>query len=86
MKVSFFESDNSFQVRFNSSEDRISVKFDSFIGTSGEPYEGPYTFTPTQSTQIVLSKSKTLSDNITINPIPSNYGLITFSGFELTVS
>lgn len=49
-------------------------------------YDGEYEFTPTQSTQIVPTADKTLEQNIKINPIPSNYGLITWNGSVLTVS
>ena len=49
-------------------------------------YTGSYEFTPTQSTQTAPTANKTLTGNITINPIPSNYGLITWDGATLTVS
>ena len=52
----------------------------------GTPYTGEYEFTPTQSTQIVPTENKILAENIVINPIPSNYGLITWNGSFLTVS
>lgn len=52
----------------------------------GEIYDGEYEFTPTQETQTVFTKDKTLLQNITINPIPSNYGLITYNGAFITVS
>lgn len=50
------------------------------------PYEGPTEFTPTQGTQVVEAAGFQFSQNITINPIPSNYGLITWDGSVLTVS
>ena len=50
------------------------------------PYEGPYTFTPTNETQVVLTASKALSENLVINPIPSNYGLVTYNGATITIS
>lgn len=53
---------------------------------SGEPYDGEYVFIPSGLQQIVETKNKTLQENIIIEPIPSNYGLITYNGFELTVS
>jgi len=56
------------------------------IHWDGEPYEGPYEFTPTQETQTVAINGKTAHQDITINPIPSNYGLITWDGSALTVS
>ncbi len=49
-------------------------------------YTGTYTVTPTRTTQILATAGYTLDEDITINPIPSNYGLITFSGGIITVS
>lgn len=49
-------------------------------------YEGPYEFTPTQSTQTAATAYKLAVADIIINPIPSNYGLITWNGSVLTVS
>ena len=51
-----------------------------------ELYPGPYVFTPTEDTQTVEIKDYKASENITLNPIPSNYGLITWNGTTLTVS
>ena len=50
------------------------------------PYTGPYTVTPTQSTQTLSTTGKRMTGNVTINPIPSNYGLITWDGSVLNVS
>ena len=49
-------------------------------------YDGPTTVTPTRETQILETYGKAMDDNITVNPIPSNYGLITWNGSILTVS
>ena len=49
-------------------------------------YDGSYEFTPTQSTQTIPISGLTARADITINPIPSNYGLITWNGSVLTVS
>lgn len=49
-------------------------------------YEGEVVFTPSDSVQIVATKDLVLSDDITINPIPSNYGRIDWNGSFLTVS
>ena len=54
------------------------------IGT--QPFEGEYTYTPTDETQTIEINGLRATDNITINPIPSNYGLITWDGATLTVS
>ena len=51
-----------------------------------DPYEGEYEFTPSAETQTIPIAGMTARGDITINPIPSNYGLITWNGEYLTVS
>lgn len=54
--------------------------------TPVEEYDGAYEFTPTQAMQTIEIENLKATQNITINPIPSNYGLITWNGSTLTVS
>lgn len=49
-------------------------------------YDGQTVYTPSREAQTVLTANKLLKDNITIEPIPSNYGLVTWNGQVLTVS
>ena len=49
-------------------------------------YDGITEITPSQDTQILQTLNKTLTRNIVVNPIPSNYGLVTWNGSVLTVS
>ena len=49
-------------------------------------YEGPYEFTPTSEMQTVQIENELATGDITINPIPNNYGLITYNGSIITVS
>ena len=49
-------------------------------------YDGPTEFTPSGSTQTIAIANKKALTDITINPIPSNYGLITWDGSTITVS
>lgn len=49
-------------------------------------YEGEYTVTPTRETQTLDTKDLILTDNVTVNPIPPEYGLITWNGSFLRVS
>jgi len=49
-------------------------------------YDGITEITPSQDTQILQTSNKALTRNIVVNPIPSNYGLITWNGSVLTVS
>ena len=49
-------------------------------------YEGAYEITPSAEVQTLPSTDTVLHRDIVINPIPSNYGLITWNGTTLTVS
>lgn len=49
-------------------------------------YHGATTFTPTQQTQVAQTSGLIVDADIIINPIPSNYGRITWNGAFLTVS
>lgn len=53
---------------------------------SHETYVGETHITPAQNQQILNTEDKILIDNIIIDPIPSNYGKITWNGSILTVS
>lgn len=55
-------------------------------GGGGVPYTGAYEVTPTQSTQTLATNGRVMTADVTVNPIPSNYGLITYNGSILTVS
>ena len=49
-------------------------------------YVGEYEITPGAETITLETNEKYLRNNITINPIPNNYGLITWNGTVITVS
>lgn len=49
-------------------------------------YHGAYEVVPSGETQVLSTAGRLLSQDVTINPIPSNYGLITWNGSTLTVS
>ena len=62
-----------------------------FIVDQGVPiypadYTGDYTVTPTEETQTLPTQGLMMNHDVTINPIPNNYGLITWNGSVLTVS
>ena len=50
------------------------------------PYDGPYDFTPGLEAQTVHTAGNYMKQDIVIEPIPNNYGLITWNGSTLTVS
>lgn len=49
-------------------------------------YSGPVEVTPSAETQTLETSAFYMQSDIIINPIPSNYGLITWDGSTLTVS
>ena len=51
-----------------------------------EPYADPYEVTPAQEAQILNTEDKVMTGNVTVNPIPNSYGLVSYNGFELTIS
>lgn len=51
-----------------------------------EVYDGDTTITPTQQTQTLSTRNKTVLTDIIISPIPSNYGLITRIGSGIRIS
>lgn len=51
-----------------------------------ERYDGPYTITPTSNAQTLSVRNHVMVEDLVIEPIPSNYGLITWNGSVLTVS
>lgn len=52
----------------------------------GRKYEGEYVVTPTAETQVLQTADLKMKQNLTVNPIPSNYGLITWNGSFIMVS
>ncbi len=54
--------------------------------TNYEEYSGATVVTPSSEVQVLPTEEKVVLENIVINPIPSNYGLITWNGSVLTVS
>lgn len=50
-----------------------------------EPYEGAYEFTPSGVAQTIAISGKISEHDITINPIPSNYGRIDWNGSTLQI-
>lgn len=49
-------------------------------------YTGPTSITPSAQTQTLYTAYTNMLHDITINPIPSNYGLVTWNGSVLRIS
>lgn len=53
---------------------------------SPDPYGGPYEFLPGDTARTIEIEGLMATANIVIQPVPSNYGKITWNGSTLTVS
>lgn len=79
--------EQSYSLKINSDLIPLSVSLSAPIQkVMGDRYEGSYTVTPSSETQVLNTENLVATQNITINPIPSNYGLITWNGSNLIVS
>ena len=63
-----------------------SSEYVPMVTTELPDYEGPYEATPTRSTQVLSTSGRAMTQDFTVNPIPSNYGLIEWNGSVLRVS
>lgn len=54
-------------------------------GGSVPVYPGPTEFTPSTQKQTIEVSGYRLKENITIDPIPANYGRLVWNGHTLTV-
>lgn len=90
MQVNMAAADTSFLVPMQVAVSGISTGMVSSTNVAPlpppQPYEGDYVVTPTQSTQTLSTAGMKMTGNVTINPIPNNYGLITWNGSIITVS
>lgn len=51
-----------------------------------DTWKGAYTFTPTQRDQRVPVSGLVMENDIIIEKIPDNYGLITYNGSKIRIS
>ena len=84
--VTLAERDETYLVDV-SEDENIVISMDSSIQIiNTETYQGDYVITPQTEMVTLETEGLAMSQNIIINPIPSNYGLITWDGSVLTVS
>lgn len=48
-------------------------------------YEGEYRVTPSEEEQVLSTRGLKMRDNVTVAPIPTNYGRIAWNGTTLIV-
>lgn len=85
--VTFRSSVNRFTAEMRGSPERFAADFRSLqTVVDVDDYTGEYEVTPSAEAQTLQTNGLRMLGNVTINPIPSNYGLITWDGITLTVS
>ena len=68
--------------RMHASMDRVTVS----AGPDIPPYTGAYEVTPSREAQLLPTAGTRPENDIVIDPIPENYGLITWNGSYIRVS
>ena len=85
--ITVAESEQQFDLTVVETNIPIQIGLETPVVTSTVPdYDGPYDFTPSSELQTIETIGFRMTDNVTINPIPNNYGLITWNGSIITVS
>ena len=73
-------------VRFRITSDKFHLKATEGIPIYPETYTGETSVTPSEEEQVLLTNGLYVPSNITVAPIPSNYGKITYNGSTIVVS
>lgn len=80
-----FSGSESFKATFTPQEE-MTAEFGEYVEVPiADYYSGDYEITPTEQTQLIDCGGLVSLRDFVINPIPSNYGRITWDGSVLTV-
>ena len=66
--------------------DGLSLSAGEVTNLGAEKYRGEYEWTPSTESQTIPINGLQAMADITIQPIPNNYGLVTYNGSTITVS
>lgn len=88
MQFNMIVAENNPEVSLTATQttQQFSLRSSEAINLIYPAYEGSYTVTPSAEQQTLSTANKTLTANIVVNPIPSNYGLIEYNGSYIRVS
>lgn len=72
IKVKFRETQQKIGVSFQNSNQHIQIGFSQIqlVKEFGEAYEGDHIITPSRAEQIMPTKNKQMTDNVTVEAIP----------------
>lgn len=85
--ITVAESEQQFDLTV--AETNIPIQIDvetPVVAGIAKEYEGEYDITPTNTAQVFSTEGKRCPHNFIVEPIPQNYGLITYNGSTITVS
>ena len=85
INATFADSRAQFNAKFVDANG-FDVNFENAYILPVEEYTGDYTVTPTDHAQVLPTQNKLMTQDVTVNPIPSSYGLVTWNGSYLTIS
>lgn len=55
------------------------------LASGVEGYQGPYEVTPTREAQTLVTAGRRMASDVVVNPIPKNYGLVTWDGSIISI-
>lgn len=85
--ANFRSTTNRFNAILRRTADRFDAEFRSVqVVVDVDEYTGTYEVTPSDETQTLQTSGLRMLGNVTINPVPSNYGRITWNGLGIRVS
>lgn len=85
--ANFRSTTNRFNANLRRTADRFGAAFRSVqVVVDVDDYAGTYEVTPSDETQTLQTNGLRMLSNVTINPVPSNYGRITWNGLGIRVS
>ena len=85
--ITVAESEQQFDLTVEELSNVVSVSVETPVVTSTvSDYDGEYDITPTDTAQTFSTNGKRVLHDFVVEPIPSNYGKITYNGSILTVS
>lgn len=87
--VNLTVAQNNVPVNITVSDNSESIGLDietPIVTSTVSDYDGEYDVTPSSVEQVFATNGKKMNHDFVVEPIPSNYGLITWNGSIITVS
>lgn len=87
IEITVAESEQQYDLTVVETNIPIQIGVETPVVASTVPeYDGEYDITPGSAAQVFQTNGKKITHDFIVEPIPSNYGLITWDGSTITVS